>query len=77
MEHMTDAAGLNAPVRYGSTDATREQKISGLVRQVGADLALQPQKDLLTELRVRLFDAGVTVDETEIALIAGSIRPVK
>ena len=72
---MTDAAELNQPVQDGSNDATREQKISGLVRQVAADLALQPQKNLLTELRLRFSDAGITVDETELALIVGAILP--
>ncbi|MBG6107839.1 hypothetical protein [Frigoribacterium sp. CG_9.8] len=74
---MTDAAELNEPVQDGSTDATREQKISGLIGRVAADLALQPQKDLLTELRVRFSDAGIAVDETELGRIAGSIRPGK
>ena len=70
---MADAGELSEPVQEGSNDATRDQKISGLVRQVAADLALRPQEDLLTQLRVRLSDAGITVDEDELIAIAGTI----
>ena len=70
---MADAGELSEPVQEGSNDATRDQKIAGLVRQVAADLALRPQEDLLTQLRVRLSDAGITVDEDELIAIAGTI----
>ena len=70
---MTEAGELSEPVQDGSGDATRDQKIAGLARQVAADLTLQPQEDLLTQLRVRLFDAGITVDEAELIAIAGTI----
>jgi hypothetical protein len=70
---MTDAGELSEPVQDGSTAATREQKILGLSRQVAADLALRPQEDLLVELRARLFDAGIAVDEDELREIAGTI----
>jgi len=70
---MTDAGELSEPVQDGSDDATREQKIAGLARQVEADLALRPQEDLLTELRLRLFDAGIAVDEAELQDIAARI----
>ena len=70
---MADAGELSEPVQEGSDDATRDQKIAGLARQVAADLTLRPQEDLLTELRVRLFDAGITVNEAELIAIAGTI----
>ena len=70
---MTDSSELSEPVLDGSNDATREQKIAGLVRQVDADLTLLPQEDLLTELRLRLLDAGITVEEDELIAIAGTI----
>lgn len=70
---MTDSSELSEPVLDGSNDATREQKIAGLVRQVDADLTLLPQEDLLTELRLRLSDAGITVEEDELIAIAGTI----
>ena len=70
---MTEAGELNEPVQEGSGDATRDQKIAGLASQVAADITLRPQEDLLTQLRVRLFDAGITVDEAELVAIAGTI----
>ncbi len=70
---MTEAGELSEPVQDGSGDATRDQKIAGLARQVAADLTLRPQEDLLTQLRVRLFDASITVDEAELIAIAGTI----
>ncbi|MBC7760264.1 MAG: hypothetical protein H7201_00395 [Candidatus Saccharibacteria bacterium] len=70
---MTEAGELNEPVQEGSADATRDQKIAGLASQVAADITLRPQEDLLTQLRVRLFDAGITVDEAELIAIAGTI----
>jgi hypothetical protein len=73
MDRMTDSGELSEPVQDGSGDATREQKIAGLARQVAADLILRPQEDLLAQLRLRLFDAGITVDENELIAIAGTI----
>jgi hypothetical protein len=70
---MSDAAELNEPVQDGSFDATREQKIAGLARQVAADLVLNPQQNILTDLVQRLSDAGITVDEAELIAIAGTI----
>lgn len=70
---MTDDAELNEPVQDGSNDATREQKIAGLARQVAADLVLHPEQNLLTDLVQRLSDAGITVDEDELMAIAGTI----
>lgn len=73
LDHMTDDAELNEPVQDGSNDATREQKIAGLARQVAADLVLHPEQNLLTDLVQRLSDAGITVDEDELMAIAGTI----
>lgn len=73
LDYMTDAAELNEPVQDGSNDATREQKIAGLARQVAADLVLHPEQNLLTDLVQRLSDAGITVDEDELMAIAGTI----
>lgn len=73
VDHMTDSGELSEPVQDGSSDATREQKIAGLARQVAADLILRPQEDLLAQLRLRLFDAGITIDENELIAIAGTI----
>lgn len=73
VDRMTDSGELSEPVQDGSGDATREQKIAGLARQVAADLILRPQEDLLAQLRLRLFDAGITIDENELIAIAGTI----
>lgn len=70
---MTNPAELSEPVQDGSGDATREQKIAGLARQVAADLALRPQQEFLSDLRLRLSDAGIIVDEAELIAIAGTI----
>ena len=72
-DRMTDAGELSEPVQDGSGDASRDQKIAGLASQVAADIALRPQEDVITQLRVRLFDAGITVDEDELIAIAGTI----
>jgi hypothetical protein len=64
---------LNEPVQEGSGDATRADKITGLSRQVAADLRLRPQEDLITELRSRLADAGIEVEDAELAAIASTI----
>jgi hypothetical protein len=73
LDSMTDEAELNEPVQDGSNDATREQKIAGLARQLAADLVLHPEQNLLTDLVQRLSDAGITVDEDELMAIAGTI----
>lgn len=70
---MTDAGELSGPVQDGSVDATREQKIAGLARQVAADLAHRPQAHLLPELRLRLSDAAIVVDDAELHVIADTI----
>ena len=70
---MADAGELSEPVQDGSDDATREQKIAGLARQVAADLALRSRVDVLSELRQRLSDSGIAVDEAELQVIADTI----
>jgi hypothetical protein len=75
---MIDAGELSEPVQEGSGDATREQKIAGLVRQVAADIALTPrefrgQEAVLSDLRLRLADAGIAIEEDELLAIASTI----
>lgn len=75
---MTNPAELSEPVQDGSADATRAQKIAGLARQVASDLALKPQDlrgrdTVLSDLRLRLSDAGIAVDEDELRAIADTI----
>ena len=78
VDRMIDAGELSEPVQEGSGDATREQKIAGLVRQVAADIALKPrefrgQEAVLNDLRLRLADAGIAIEEDELLAIASTI----
>lgn len=70
---MTNQGELSEPVQDGSGDATRDDKIAGLLQQVAADVALRPGEDALGLLTLRLADAGIEMDQNEIEELAANL----
>jgi hypothetical protein len=70
---MTDPGELSEPVQDGSGSATRDDKIAGLLQQVAADVALRPGEDAVGLLTLRLADAGIEMDDHEIAELAANL----
>lgn len=58
----------------GSTDASSEAKLAGLVEQVRADMQLLPLEDSERLLRERLDEVGLVVDDAEISRIAHDVQ---
>lgn len=58
----------------GSTEATGEAKVAGLVEQVRADMQLLPLEDSERLLRERFDQAGLVVDDAEISRIARDVQ---
>lgn len=58
----------------GSTEASDDQKVRGIVEQLTADLQLLPHEDSERLLRQRLQDAGITLDDAEISRIAREVQ---
>lgn len=53
----------------GSTEASHEDRLAGVVQQVRADLQLRPEEDGESLLRQRLTDVGIRLDDAEFARI--------
>ena len=51
----------------GSTEATDESKVAGIVEQVRADVQLRRQEDAEQLLRQRFGEAGLQVSDEEIS----------
>ena len=64
---------LDTPVEHSSGDADRHARIEGIIEQVRQDLVLGNAEDARSELRQRLGDAGIQVDEVEFATLAGRV----
>jgi hypothetical protein len=62
-------ATQDGPVQSGSDDANDTERIDGLVDQIRSDRALGTGQDSERELRDRLVEIGVTVDDAEFAAI--------
>jgi hypothetical protein len=62
------------PIMNGSTEASDDQKVRGIVDQLTADLQLLPHEDSKKLLRQRLEDAGITLDDAEISRIADEVQ---
>ena len=58
----------------GSTEASTDEKVRGLVDQMSADLQRLPHEDSERLLRQRLQDAGITLDDAEISRIAKEVQ---
>ncbi|MDN4614373.1 hypothetical protein P5G50_07915 [Leifsonia sp. F6_8S_P_1B] len=61
------------PIMDGSTEATHEDRLAGVVQQVRADLQLRPEEDREELLRQRLTDVGIELDDAEFARIVGEL----
>jgi hypothetical protein len=61
------------PAMDGSTEASHEDRLAGVVQQVRADLQLRPEEDGEALLRQRLTDVGIELDEAEFARIVGEL----
>jgi hypothetical protein len=64
----------DGPIQDGSDDATREQKLSGLVAQVQADVDGAGAVDTSAELRRRLNDIGLEVSDEEFARLVEAVH---
>ncbi|MRX43848.1 hypothetical protein [Agromyces kandeliae] len=54
------------PIEEGAGDASRADRIAGILEQVRSDLRLGHARDEEAELRLRLADAGITASDAEI-----------
>ncbi|MGH1547791.1 hypothetical protein ACRAWB_00855 [Leifsonia poae] len=62
------------PIMHGSTEATDESKVAGIVEQVRADVQLRRQEDAEQLLRQRLGEAGLQVSDEEISRLVTDIQ---
>ncbi|MFB2555432.1 hypothetical protein [Herbiconiux liangxiaofengii] len=65
---MTDEQ--NEPTMAGSDDASVTQKVEGIIAQVKADSPDASEAELETQLRQRLDDSGLELDDAEISRLA-------
>ena len=63
------------PIEDGSDDASKAEKLNGLVEQMRQDVAAGNVTDIEDALRQRLDDAGIDLDAQEYAALLASIRP--
>ncbi|WP_419818793.1 hypothetical protein [Glaciibacter flavus] len=54
------------PIQDGATEATRDDKLAGLVEQVRADAHDLPREEVRSNLLQRLGDAQITVSDDEL-----------
>jgi hypothetical protein len=62
------------PVEAGSTEASGEAKLKGLLQQVRSDVRMGVAGDDATMLRQRLSDAGFDVDEADFERLLAEVR---
>ena len=62
------------PIEDGSDDASRSEKLAGLVEQMRQDVAAGNVTDVEDALRQRLDDASIDLDEQEFAALLASVR---
>ncbi|MGR2752409.1 hypothetical protein [Agromyces arachidis] len=66
-EPMADDPGTqDAPIEDGATDASRSERIRGILVQVREDVRMGHAPDEAALLRQRLADAGISVSDDEI-----------
>lgn len=61
------------PIEEGAADATDDDRVSGIVDQIKADLRLGAVTDVDAELLTRLTEAGVEVSEEEFVSIRATL----
>ncbi len=59
---------------HGSTDATDEAKVAGIVEQVRADVRSRDSEDSELLLTQRLDETGIRLPPEEIARLVAEIR---
>ncbi|MFF2494272.1 hypothetical protein [Agromyces sp. NPDC058064] len=63
------------PVEAGHDDASRAEKLDGLVEQVRGDLATSAVDDVRSMIRDRLRDAGLPASERDVDVVAARVDP--
>ena len=62
----------NEPIEEGSDDASRAQKIDGVVEQVRGDLGLGHVDDVRVMVRQRLEDAGLPSSDEDVEAVVAA-----
>jgi hypothetical protein len=62
------------PVMSGSDEASRDEKVRGIVEQLTADMQLRPQEDSEKLLKQRFDDAGIAYDDAEVSRLARDVQ---
>ena len=62
------------PIMDGSLDASRDEKVAGIVEQIRAEMQLRPHEDGELLLRQRLEETGIELDDAEISRRAVEVR---
>ncbi|SDH17661.1 hypothetical protein SAMN04515691_2916 [Leifsonia sp. 98AMF] len=58
----------------GSTDATDESKVAGIVEQVRADMQLRGSEDSERLLKQRLDEAGIQLPQEEVSRLVHEVQ---
>ncbi|MET3566316.1 MULTISPECIES: hypothetical protein [Microbacteriaceae] len=62
------------PIMQGSTDATDESKVAGIVEQVRADMQLRGSEDSERLLKQRLDEAGIQLPQEEVSRLVHEVQ---
>ena len=63
----------NEPIEEGSDDASRSQKLEGVVAQVRGDLDLGHVDDVRVMVRQRLEDAGLPSSDEDVEAVVSAV----
>jgi len=63
----------NEPIEEGSDDASRSQKLEGVVAQVRGDLDLGHVDDVRVMVRQRLEDAGLPSSDADVETVVSAV----
>jgi hypothetical protein len=62
------------PIMSGSTEASQDSKVAGIVEQVRADMQQRSAQDSQLLLRQRLDEAGIQLSEDEISRLNADVQ---
>ncbi|WP_089913403.1 hypothetical protein [Leifsonia sp. 21MFCrub1.1] len=62
------------PIMHGSTDASDDAKVAGIVEQVRADMQLRSQEDSEKMLKQRLDETGIQLPPEEVSRLVQQIQ---
>jgi hypothetical protein len=62
------------PIMHGSTDASDDAKVAGIVEQVRADMQLRSQEDSEKMLKQRLDESGIQLPPEEVSRLVQEIQ---